>query len=80
MEKRKVEVTAFVTKVETRIIEVDDSELQEMRAGGCGKIIEAAMWNDRGEFVESYTNSVDADEWKIQAETGTKDVNRSERR
>jgi hypothetical protein len=69
MPKRKVKVTAFVTNVETRIIEVDDDEMRELSEGDCGKIIEDAMWNDRGEFVESSTNSIDADEWEVQAET-----------
>ena len=69
MPKRKVKVTAFVTNVETRIIEVDDDEMRELSEGDCGKIIEDAMWNDRGEFVKSSTNSIDADEWEVQAET-----------
>ena len=52
MPKRKVKVTAFVTNVETRIIEVDDDEMRELSEGDCGKIIEDAMWNDRGVFCK----------------------------
>lgn len=64
----QVKVTAYVTNEETRIIDCTDEELAELQEGGCGKIIEESVWDDRGKFVESSTSSVQADRWEVVSE------------
>lgn len=67
----KVKVSAFVTEVETRIIEITDEELAEFREGICEERIVDAMYDDEGEFVERYTSGVQSDEWELVEEKAT---------
>jgi hypothetical protein len=61
----KVKISAFITNVETRIIELTDDELREFSDGDFRDRIIQAVTDDEGEFVESYTSGIDSDEWEI---------------
>lgn len=60
-----VKVSAFVTIVETREIEVTDLELAEFRSGRCADRIVRAINNDEGRFVKEERSSVEADKWEL---------------
>lgn len=66
----KVRLTAFVTYVESRDVEMTEDELAELRAS-CGEVIERAFSEGAGAFHDSYTSSIRGNEWEIIQEQPT---------